>query len=506
MRRSLQIIKEILIDCLLFPVISSIAAIILASLLDILWEQLPFHSAINFIFVAATVLTAVIMLLLYNWRFRHGKKVPMLTYRVVSIALGIIACCLTVLIWISDGEPTAPAMYSGLNTLVFMFPGLLLHMLGAEEQVPITVIASLFVVMWYLAIRMKDRRELIRSAVISGILVLMFIYGISLYNDRPSVRYAGHGYKYMNGYSSTDLTDYTVYSDSGKLAVLDHAPEFMIEDPGKMPRLDGAEACYPVYAAVAKAIYKDIDVIERNNSEEGKYAERFNGSIVSFTNTVRAYDRLIKDDVDIVFGARPSAGQIEEAASNGVELEVTPIGREAFIFFVSRDNPVDSLTSEQFRAIYHGDINDWSEVGGNSCEIIPFQRPHNSGSQTMMEYFMGDVSLREPKTYEMISSMVGIISQVAQYNDEKGALGYSFRYFVEGLHQEGDVKILAVDGVLPTRENISNGSYPLTSYMCAVTRKGDKNPNVQKVIDFLLSEDGQYLIGETGYGRLNGTR
>ena len=36
---------------------------------------------------------------------------------------------------------------------------------------------------------------------------------------------------------------------------------------------------------------------------------------------------------------------------------------------------MDSLTREQLRAIYHGDVTDWSQVGGMPGEIAAFQRP-----------------------------------------------------------------------------------------------------------------------------------
>ena len=58
----------------------------------------------------------------------------------------------------------------------------------------------------------------------------------------------------------------------------------------------------------------------------------------------------------------------------------------------------------------------------------------------MMTHFMGDVSLKEPLQYEYVSAMTGIITDTAQYNGEKDAIGYTFRYFLEGLHQEQNVK------------------------------------------------------------------
>ena len=270
-----------------------------------------------------------------------------------------------------------------------------------------------------------------------------------------------------------------------------------------MPVMDGAEACYPLYAAAAKAVYQDIAHIESNWADSGERAWT-NGKIVTFTNTVVGFERLIEGNVDLFFGARPSADQLAYAAEQGVELEITPIGREAFVFFVEEDEPVDGLTQDQLRAIYHGDVTDWSQVGGRAGEIAAFQRPAGSGSQTMMEYFMGEVSLKEPQTYETVGSMEGVIRHVAQYANQRGALGYSFRYFIQGLSQEKGVKLLAVDGVTPDLAHIEDGSYPLTVPLCLVTRKDDPNPNVGKMIDFFLSPDGQTLVRETGYGGLAG--
>ena len=323
---------------------------------------------------------------------------------------------------------------------------------------------------------------------------------LSQYRNRPEVRYAGHGFAYMHGYSSTDFTDYTVYGEYSKLVELDHQPDLVIENEKDMPVMDGAEACYPVYAALAKAVYRDIDKIELDASRADD--DYTNGKIVSFTNTIEGFIRLTEGEVDLFFGARPSKEQFEYAEEAGVPLTVTPIGREGFVFFVEEDNPVDNLTSEQIRAIYHGDITNWKEVGGKNQAITAFQRPNNSGSQTMMEYFMGDVSLKEPLTYETVGAMEGVIRKVAEYANEAGAMGYTFRYFLEGLHQEKGVKILSVDGVASTRENIENGSYPLTVGLCLVTRTNDPNPNVQKMIDFILSADGQTIIRETGYAGL----
>ena len=424
--------------------------------------------------------------------------------RINGISLLLLALCFTVLMVLGKGSVDSTAVGQLLwLTLPFCPLWLLLSLMGERLVLVATIFLTYAAGYLLCVLRKGERIRWRRQAIPGAMIVLCAALCTGLYCNRPEVRYGGHGFAYMHGFSSTDFSQYMVYSQPGKLAALDHPAAFQIQDEADMPVMDGAEACYPLYAAAAKAVYQDIAHIESNWADSGERAWT-NGKIVTFTNTVVGFERLIEGNVDLFFGARPSADQLAYAAEQGVELEITPIGREAFVFFVEEDEPVDGLTQDQLRAIYHGDVTDWSRVGGRAGEIAAFQRPAGSGSQTMMEYFMGEVSLKEPQTYETVGSMEGVIRHVAQYANQRGALGYSFRYFIQGLSQEKGVKLLAVDGVTPDLAHIEDGSYPLTVPLCLVTRKDDPNPNVGKMIDFFLSPDGQTLVRETGYGGLAG--
>ena len=96
----------------------------------------------------------------------------------------------------------------------------------------------------------------------------------------------------------------------------------------------------------------------------------------------------------------------------------------------------------------------------------------------------------------------GVIKAVKQYHNEAGAIGYTFRYFLEELNQEDGVKILSIDGVYPSVENIKNGSYPILADLVVSKLESNSKENVDKMIDFMLSEDGQYIVEQTGYGPL----
>ncbi|MBO5408705.1 MAG: substrate-binding domain-containing protein [Clostridia bacterium] len=252
-----------------------------------------------------------------------------------------------------------------------------------------------------------------------------------------------------------------------------------------LPVVDGAAALFPVYSAFVNATYPET-------------TQLYDG-IFEYNNTVGGYELLGEKRIDIFFGAYPSSEQIQTAEEKGTTFCYTPIGSEAFVFFVHRENPIDSLTVEQIQKIYSGEITNWNQVGGKNEKIAAFQRNEGSGSQSMLKRFMGDIPIMEPPVERVNDLMAGIVEQVANYRSKSGSIGFSFRYYMEGIIQNPDIKLLAVDGVAPTVENIKNGSYPIISPFYAVTYEGNDNENVQKLLDWVLSEEGQTIIEQTGY-------
>lgn len=283
--------------------------------------------------------------------------------------------------------------------------------------------------------------------------------------------------------SEVDLFVYEPFKESEKLARLDDEASFTIE--GELPILDGATALYPLFAAFAEATYP-----------EGVY-EPHKGPVAT-TTTPSAYSRLIKGNADIIFAAEPSSGQLQAAKDAGVELKLTPIGREAFVFFVNSRNKVEGLSSDEIRGIYSGEIGTWQELGGKDDEIRAFQRPEDSGSQTMFIKFMADTEIEKPETEELASGMGGIIEEVASYRNYKNAIGYTFRFYSAEMVKNDKIKLLSIDGVEPNIENIRSSDYPLASEFYAVTA-GSENPNVEPFLEWILSEEGQTLVEETGF-------
>ena len=258
-----------------------------------------------------------------------------------------------------------------------------------------------------------------------------------------------------------NVDEYMPFREDSKIVKID-SKTLKFNEKDELPRIDGASAAFPVYSAFVNAVYP--------NTKE----------------------------TDIFIGAKPSKEQIAYAEECDTEFVYTQIGWEAFVFFVHKDNPINSLTTEQIKGIYSGEITNWSEVGGNDKEIIPFQRDTGSGSQSMMIRFMGDTPLMQAET-KVIQGMGAVVEEVVDYQSRAGSIGYSFRYYLEGIVQNPEVKLIAVDGIVPNVENIKNNSYPIIAPVYAVTYEGNSNPNVALLVEWILSEEGQYIIEKTGY-------
>lgn len=280
-----------------------------------------------------------------------------------------------------------------------------------------------------------------------------------------------------------DCNEYLPFTEDSKIVKLDKEASLKLTE--KLPILDGAAAVFPVYSAFVNETYPNTT--------------KLNDGVFEYNNTVRGYSLLAQKETDIFFGGYPSEEQIDFARENNTEFVYTEIAKEAFVFFVHKDNPVENLTQEQVKKIYSGEITNWKEVGGNDEDIVAFQRNEGSGSQSRLKRFMADTPIMEAPTEQVNDFMVGIIDKVSDYKNKTNSIGFSFRYYMEGIIKNPNVKILKIDGIEPNIENIREEKYPITGSLYAVTYKDNNNENVQKLLDWILSKEGQEIIEKTGY-------
>lgn len=323
-------------------------------------------------------------------------------------------------------------------------------------------------------------KELKQITAIVITVSLFFGFNLSVY--QLITRRLSNNFSNATQAQMVDVSSYLPHSESSDLPKIETS--FKLSD--ELPVLDGAAALVPVYAAVIHNVYPKGCVTFEGGvfSDDNYYGENFaKDSAMQYKNTVRGYKAIVDGETDILFCAAPSAEQKQYAEDNNVELVYVPIGLEAFVFFVNKNNPVDDLTDNEIRSIYSGEYTNWLQVGGANRVINPITRLEGSGSQTTFEAFMGD----------------GKIAQKSPFSILGASIGFSFRFYLDTMVQNDSVKMLSLNGIYPTAENIQNRSYPIVAQFYAIYRSDNDNPNVPILIDWLLSEEGQSLISKSGY-------
>lgn len=289
----------------------------------------------------------------------------------------------------------------------------------------------------------------------------------------------------VNNNSSQDNTQDTSKNDEEEIS---SEPLYTLDN---YPKVDASLATQPLTNAFIKNfVGEDVDV-----------------SKLDYTNTHPGYVRLINDEVDLIVVTEPSKEELELAKQKGVELEVIPVVKEGFVFYVNSNNKVDYLTKDQIQGIYSGEITNWKEVGGEDMEIKPFQRPTNSGSQTgMLSLVMKDKKLMDPLKENLVDTMAQIINFVSSYENGKNSIGYSYYYYAttmyEGIDKEiaSNIKLIGIDGVKPNAKTIQNGSYPYTTaYYIVINKADDENSPSRKLANLMLSKRGQQVAKNAGY-------
>ena len=315
-----------------------------------------------------------------------------------------------------------------------------------------------------------DKKKLAKQLGVIVLVIAMFIgldTGIYQLFIKRVISHHSPGMQKM----SVEVGNYVPFTGSENV----YSAEGVTKLEGDIPVIDGAAALLPIYAGFVQSIYPESSVIYNGEDYDAS-------SGMHYTNTRGAYKDIVDGNADIIICAQPSDEQLQYAKDNGVELEMVPIGSDAFVFIVNDSNPVNNITIEQIRGIYSGEIKNWKELGGKDIPIAAMRRNKNSGSQTALEKLMGDTPIKPDYT-----TLFG------------SPIGFSFRYYVTGMLGEGKVKILTINGIAPTAETIADGSYPVAGNIYAIYRKGETNENVQKAIDFMLSPEGQKIVEQSGY-------
>lgn len=178
------------------------------------------------------------------------------------------------------------------------------------------------------------------------------------------------------------------------------------------------------------------------------------------------------------------------------DLQIFTIAYDGIAIVTHPDTELPSLSIEQVRAIFAGEITNYSEVGGPDADIIVVSREEGSGTRAAFEELVmeykdetGEKQAKAIYGRALLQQSNGQVrTTVSTTPDSIGYLSFGFL--------DDDTRPVQIDGVEPAVENVVNGTYPIFRPLNMLTN-GAPNELAQAFLDFILGDEGQAIVTES---------
>ena len=195
------------------------------------------------------------------------------------------------------------------------------------------------------------------------------------------------------------------------------------------------------------------------------------------------------------FGALSRNVKDEEKASVTEEFV---IAKDGVAVVVNPESTIENLTIEQIKKIYIGEITNWKEVGGEDAPIVVVSREEGSGTRgafteitKVMEKNEAGEEVDNTTKDALVQGSTGAVMQTVATTPD--TIGY-----VSLGSLSDTVKAVKVEGVAPSNETVLSGEYKISRPFLYVVG-GELTEAAQLYIDFILSEEGQAIVEDSGF-------
>ena len=193
------------------------------------------------------------------------------------------------------------------------------------------------------------------------------------------------------------------------------------------------------------------------------------------------------------------AGEVVPAGEE--RLVRTPIGLDGLAVIVHASNSVKALSLVQLRDLYSGRVLNWQALGSDAGDVVLVSREDGSGARLLFEKrVMGEE--RVSLTAVVMPSSEAVPTYVSR---NPAAIAYLSRAYVREQLEDPSgqpselaplaVKVLSLEGQLPTVESLAKQQYPLIQPLYLITA-GPPAARERLFIDFVLSPAGQAIVAQ----------
>ena len=287
-----------------------------------------------------------------------------------------------------------------------------------------------------------------------------------------NVWYRIEGYKLLDMESGT-FSDFPVSGQYGALFA-----------DGDFPVLDSSTARKPVTAELYAFFCESTGA---------------GGSLPLCSTTHGAWLNIADGAADLALLAAPTQEEQDYLDERGVTVEMKLYGGDGLVFIGNRACGVEDLSLAQVRAIYRGEITNWSQLGGADHEIRVLYRDDQSGSQRLFERMLWKdepVPDFEALGFERLDDMSSIVSECLR---DPYAVGYSIMTYLHDVYGKEDLFAFSLEGFAATPENVAAGRYPLGTQGYAVIRSDEpENSPARRLFDFFGTPLCDVILANNG--------
>ncbi|MBN1595413.1 phosphate ABC transporter substrate-binding protein [candidate division FCPU426 bacterium] len=261
---------------------------------------------------------------------------------------------------------------------------------------------------------------------------------------------------------------------------------------------------FTTHTRTASLLFSGLIVFFSLASGQAGASLRYEGSLPIGENIIVPAAGTFKEKTGIAFASISHQGSetavaavLEERADIGglarpvkaeeitLKLRIHLIGFESIGVFVHPRNPVVSLSMQQLADIFSGKTTNWREVGGQDLPVTVVV--NDSAGRSLSQSFYPKVLAQTPLGKKAVRTRQpqAHLSMVAK---NKGAITFDSLAL-----KSGNIKILALDGVMPSTAALRKDHYPLSRPLHLVTQ-GLPSGEVLQFIKFMLSAEGQAIV------------
>jgi phosphate transport system substrate-binding protein len=186
--------------------------------------------------------------------------------------------------------------------------------------------------------------------------------------------------------------------------------------------------------------------------------------------------------------AKPS--EVGAATAKGVNMKPTIVAYDGIAVIVNSENPIKSLTRKQVEQIFTGEVADWSAAGGSGGKISIYTRNTSSGTYSDFK----ELAMKKRDYAGGSQKMAGNEQIAAEVGKNPNGVGYVGLAYTKA----GGIKVVAIDGVLPSVQSVHAKTYPYARPTFYYTN-GEPTGLAKQFLDFTVSGAGQKIVQQVGF-------